>query len=259
MRLTIKAGKSSAATGILPSFTARSRVAAKVASSVAMPRISSTRPISGTGFMKCMPMNLPGRSVTEARRVTEIDEVLVASSTLGGRSTQSFLKMSRFSCSFSVAASTIRSQSANGLKSVAVVMRLSAASLSSGRIMPRPIWRSMLRPILSMPELMCGWSTSINRMSKPLRAQTWAMPLPIWPAPMTPMRLIMTRYSALFLCDRSGQFGDDLEQIAHDAVVGHLEDRRFLVLVDRDDSLAVLHPGEMLDGARDADGDVKIG
>ena len=35
-------------------------------------------------------------------------------------------------------------------------------------------------------------------MSKPLSAQTWAMPLPIWPAPMTPMRLIMTGYSSVY-------------------------------------------------------------
>src|SRR5258708_17435334 len=138
-------------------------------------------------------------------------------------------------------------------------MRRSAESLSSGRIMPRPIWRSILRPIFSMPELMCGWSTSISRMSKPLRAQTWAMPLPIWPAPMTPMRLIMTRYSALFLCHCGGQLRHDLEQISHDAVVGHLEDRRFLVLVDRHDGLAVLHAGEMLDRAGDANGNVEVG
>ena len=43
-----------------------------------MPRISSTSAITGTGFMKCMPMNLPGRSVAAASRVIEIDEVLVA-------------------------------------------------------------------------------------------------------------------------------------------------------------------------------------
>src|SRR3954464_5238643 len=95
-------------------------------------------------------------------------------------------------------------------------------------------------------------------MSKPLRAQTWAMPLPIWPAPMTPMRLIMTRYSALLLFQRGGQLRHDLEEIAHDAVIGNLEDRRFLVLVDRNDGLAVLHAGEMLDRAGDADGDVEV-
>ncbi len=33
----------------------------------------------GTGFMKCMPMNRSGRSVTDASRVIEIDDVLVAS------------------------------------------------------------------------------------------------------------------------------------------------------------------------------------
>src|SRR5215212_4148146 len=147
-------------------------------------------------------------------------------------------------------------------------MRRSAASLSSGRIMPRPIWRSMLRPIFSTPELMCGWSTSIKRMSNPLSAQTWAIPLPIWPAPMTPMRLIIVGTpnnpagrvpKKLFLLDRRGQLRNDLEQIPDDAVVGHLENRRFLVLVDRHDRLAVLHSGEMLDRAGNANGDVEVG
>ncbi len=44
----------------------------------AMPRISSTSCITGTGFMKCMPMKRPGRSVPQPRRVIEIDEVLEA-------------------------------------------------------------------------------------------------------------------------------------------------------------------------------------
>src|ERR1044072_3123767 len=259
MRLTMKAGKSSALTGFLSSLTTTSRTVRKVSSSVAMPRISSTSPIIGTGFMKCMPMNLPGRSVTEASRVTEIDEVLVASSTLGGRPSQTFLKISRLTCSFSVAASTTRSQSENCLKSVPVWMRRRAASLSSGRIMPRPICRSMLRPMASRPLSRCAWSTSAIRISKPLRAQTWAMPLPIWPAPMTPMRLIMTRYSALLPFYRGRQLGHDLEEITHDAVVGNLEDRGFLVLVDRNDGLAVLHAGEMLDRAGESDGDVEVG
>ena len=50
-----------------------------------MPRISSTSFITGTGFMKCMPMKRSGRSVPAARRVIEIDEVLVAISASGGR------------------------------------------------------------------------------------------------------------------------------------------------------------------------------
>ena len=43
--------------------------------------------------------------------------------------------------------------------------------------------------------------------------------------------------------------GNDLEHVTDDAVVGDLEDRRFLVLVDRDDRLRRAHAGEMLDRA----------
>src|SRR5260370_23557581 len=50
-----------------------------------------------------------------------------------------------------------------------------------------------------------------------------------------------------------------LEEVADEAVIGDLEDRRLLVLVDGDDDLRILHPGEMLDGARDTDRDVEIG
>ena len=43
------------------------------------------------------------------------------------------------------------------------------------------------------------------------------------------------RTSPATRADRLGQLGQDLEQIAHDAVVGDLEDRRVRILVDRDD------------------------
>src|SRR6185436_7160551 len=39
---------------------------------------------------------------------------------------------------------------------------------------------------------------------------------------------------------------------------GDAEDRRLRVLVDRDDDLAVLHAGQVLDRARDAGGDVEL-
>ena len=42
-----------------------------------MPRINSTSSITGTGFMKWMPMKRSGRSVDAASRVIEIDDVLV--------------------------------------------------------------------------------------------------------------------------------------------------------------------------------------
>src|SRR5487761_1525987 len=93
------------------------------------------------------------------------------------------------------------------------------------------------------------------------------MPLPIWPAPMMPMVLIVVACSAMGcprLCraalffERLVKRRNDFEQIADQAVIGHLEEWRFFVLVDRDDDLGIFHAGEMLDRARDADGDVEL-
>ena len=50
-----------------------------------MPRMISTSFISGAGYMKCSPMKRSGRSVTEARRVIEMEEVLDASRVWGAR------------------------------------------------------------------------------------------------------------------------------------------------------------------------------
>src|SRR5215208_1175957 len=49
-----------------------------------------------------------------------------------------------------------------------------------------------------------------------------------------------------------GELGQDLVEVADDAEVGELEDRRVRVLVDRDDVLRGLHSHLVLDGARDA-------
>jgi hypothetical protein len=48
------------------------------------------------------------------------------------------------------------------------------------------------------------------------------------------------------------------EQTADDAVIGHADDRRSLVLVNRHDHLRVLHAGQVLDRVRDADCDVEL-
>src|SRR4051812_15720725 len=57
---------------------------------------------------------------------------------------------------------------------------------------------------------------------------------------------------------RSGQLRQDLVQVTDDAEVGELEDRRVLVLVDRDDVLARLHADLVLDRARDAGREVQL-
>src|SRR5262249_41931508 len=54
------------------------------------------------------------------------------------------------------------------------------------------------------------------------------------------------------------EFGEGLVEVGDKAVVGNLKDRRLFVLVDRDDHLRVLHAGEVLDRARDADRNVEF-
>src|SRR5690242_10234652 len=58
--------------------------------------------------------------------------------------------------------------------------------------------------------------------------------------------------------DRLGQLRRDLEQVADDAEVCDLEDRRLFVLVHRDDRLARLHAGAVLDRTGDAQRDVQL-
>ncbi len=69
----------------------------------------STNFITGTGFIKCIPITLSGRSVTAAILVIEIEEVFVAKITEVGVTSQRFLKICNFKSTFSVAASTTRS------------------------------------------------------------------------------------------------------------------------------------------------------
>src|SRR5262249_16561003 len=56
-----------------------------------------------------------------------------------------------------------------------------------------------------------------------------------------------------------GELGQGLEEVGDQSVVGHLEDRSLLVLVDGDDDLGVLHARQVLDRAGDADCDVQGG
>src|SRR4051812_15504563 len=129
--------------------------------------------------------------------------------------------------------------------------------------------------MVASPALMRSSDRSFRRTSIPAREQTWAMPLPIWPAPITPTVLISiairlvprTRFVVVeMLAGRlaSGfrqfllEFRQYGEKVADKAVIRNLENRRFLVLVDGDDDLGILHAGEMLDRSRDAHRDVEV-
>ena len=54
------------------------------------------------------------------------------------------------------------------------------------------------------------------------------------------------------------QFRQYLEQVADEPDIRNLEDRRFLVLVDRNDRSGILDSGHVLDGTRNPDCDIKI-
>ena len=55
-----------------------------------------------------------------------------------------------------------------------------------------------------------------------------------------------------------GQLRQHGVQVAHDAEIGEVEDRRVRVLVDRDDRAAARHADLVLDRAGDAAGDVEL-
>ena len=84
-----------------------------MASSVARPRTTSTSFMTGTGFMKCIPITFSGRLVCAPRSVIEIDDVFDARMALGFTCLSSSAKIFFFRSWFSVAASTTTSHSAN--------------------------------------------------------------------------------------------------------------------------------------------------
>ncbi len=74
--------------------------------------MTSTSFITGTGFMKCMPMTRSARPVNARDLVMEIDDVLLARMAVFGADASSIRKISSFSPGFSGTASTTRSASA---------------------------------------------------------------------------------------------------------------------------------------------------
>src|SRR5471030_386323 len=98
-------------------------------------------------------------------------------------------------------------------------------------------WRDRLPLMVAIPDFRRSADTSLSTTSSPASAATCAMPLPIWPEPITPTFLIITAISSCFersllseLGQRFRQFRNRLIQIRHQAVIGDLEDRRVLIL-----------------------------
>src|SRR5690606_22385137 len=57
----------------------------------------------------------------------------------------------------------------------------------------------------------------------------------------------------------ASQFRHQLKQVTHQAVIRYLEDRGFLVLVDRNNDLGILHTCQVLDRTGDTNRDVQLG
>ena len=101
-----------------------------------MPRMTSTRGITGTGFMKCIPMTLSGRRVAAAIFVIEIDDVFDARMHSGLVRRSSFSNSPLFAARFSMIASITISAPAIACMSVVVRILSSAARFSSADTRP---------------------------------------------------------------------------------------------------------------------------
>src|SRR3954470_24721544 len=235
-----------------------------------------------------MPMKRSGRSVEAASRVIEIEEVLEATMASGFNTAHRSWNILRLTSSFSTAVSITRSHSASPSMVSAEAIRPSACWRASSVMICLATWRDRLPLMVAMADLRRSADISLSTTLSPASAATCAMPLPIWPEPITPTLLIIaaichltpaTRFRACRfprinaghsrppsfsisllseLAEPLGQFRNRLIEIRDQAVIGDLEDRRVLILIDRDDHLGILHAGEMLDRAGNADRDIEL-
>lgn len=160
-------------------------MSAYVSSVVARPRMTSTSCITGTGFMKCMPMTWPGRFVTAAISVIEMLEVLLARIVPAGQAASSVVKICFLRSQLSVTASITSWQPFAASSEVLPWMRPTMpAALSAGHSCFFAT-RSRFFAMVASPRSTNSGFTSISSTSRPLVANTCAMPLPIVPPPTT--------------------------------------------------------------------------
>ena len=131
-------------------------------------------------------MKRSGRSLADASRVIEIEDVEVPTIASGLSVVQTAVKILRLTSSFSLAASITRSQSPSSLSVFAAPMRFIAASRSSSVMRWRLTCRARLPSMVASPSAMRSATMSLSNTCRPDSAQTCAMPLPICPAPITP-------------------------------------------------------------------------
>ncbi len=145
----------------------------------------------------------------------EIEEVLLPMMASGLSIGQSEARILRLTSSFSVAVSITRSQSPNASIVSAGWMRCSAALRSSSLIRLLETCRAMLPLMVAMPALIRSGATSLSMTEKPASADTCAMPLPIWPAPMMPTLRMLS-----FMAAGSGDWRSTTSSFGMELLVG---------------------------------------
>ena len=123
--------------------------------------------------MKCSPIKFSGFSVPEASRVTEIEDVLVASIALHFTNGFKSEKIFFLTCSFSVAASIIRSQELNSEKSFTEIIKSMATSLLPLLILFFFSNFFKSSKICDLDLFIVSRSTSVTNTLKPDKAQTY--------------------------------------------------------------------------------------
>mmetsp|Transcript_27267 Transcript_27267/g.65699 ORF Transcript_27267/g.65699 Transcript_27267/m.65699 type:complete len:236 (-) Transcript_27267:106-813(-) len=139
MRFTTKPGMSlSQKVGVFPMASHKSRVRCLVSSLVARPRITSTPFMTGTGFMKCMPITFSGCGASAAIFVMEMDEVFEAKIAESLACAPSAWNTDFFTSNSSFTASTIKSAlpTTPSWSNVAQLIRLTSAPPSSSLSLP---------------------------------------------------------------------------------------------------------------------------
>ncbi len=141
-----------------------------------------------------------GRSVVAASRVIEIDEVLEATIASGFRTAHRSIE--DLALDLFLLGRGLDDQVAVGERRPCVSAaddRLSAFLRASAVIGSSPTWRVRLLLMVSSAQQMLGATSLIDELG-PASAQTWAMPLPIWPAPMTPTSVFALRHVPATRC-----------------------------------------------------------
>ena len=108
-------------------------------------------------------MNFSGRSVRLANRVIEIDDVLDVKIVSGFKCGSTLSKIFCFTLSSSVAASMIKSDVPNSVKSSVVLIRPIAELISSSEIFPLRNCRSMFFLTRSTARSNASWFTSFSK------------------------------------------------------------------------------------------------